>query len=31
MTIAWFLQGEIDDERKHYEQMKAWLEKKKPG
>ncbi len=31
MTIAWWLQGEIDDERKHLEQMKAWLAKRKTG
>ncbi len=31
MTIALWLQGEIDDERKHFDQMKAWLRKNKTG
>ncbi len=31
MTIAWWLQGEIDDEHTHYEQMQAWLAKNKTG
>ncbi len=31
MTIAWWLQGEIDDEHTHYEQMQTWLAKNKTG